>query len=81
MPGGDPAAYVQQQLGRRAWDEDAVPGRVRLSIGAAAAARRIPARYATVEPDGVVACIVSTRGSWSQEFLVWMPLIDAPMQV
>ena len=27
------------------------------------------------------ACIVSTRGSWSQEFLVWMAMMDAPMQV
>src|SRR5246500_5085018 len=34
VPGGDPAAYVQQQLGRRAWDEDAVPGRVRLAMAA-----------------------------------------------
>jgi predicted DNA-binding transcriptional regulator YafY len=80
VPGGDPAAYVQQQLGRRAW-EDAVPGRVRLGLAAAAATRRIPGRYATVEPDGHDACIVSTRGSWSQEFLVWMALMDAPMEV
>src|SRR5262249_13199139 len=76
-----PAAYVQQQLGRRAWDEDAVRGRVRLAVSAEAAAQRIPARYATVEPDGDTACIVSTRGSWSQEFLVWMARMDAPMQV
>jgi hypothetical protein len=81
VPGGDPAAYVQQQLGRRAWDEDAVSGRVRLSLSAEAAARRIPARYATVEPDGDDACIVSTRGSWSQEFLVWMAMMDTPMRV
>ena len=80
VPGGDPAAYVQQQLGRRAW-EDAVPGRVRLGLAAERATRRIPARYATVEPDGDDACIVSTRGSWSQEFLVWMALLDAPMEV
>ncbi len=80
VPGGDPAAYVQQQLGRRAW-EDAVPGRVRLGLAAERATRRIPARYATVEPDGEHACIVSTRGSWSQEFLVWMALLDAPMEV
>jgi predicted DNA-binding transcriptional regulator YafY len=80
VPGGDPAAYVQQQLGRRAW-EDAVPGRVRLGLTAEAATRRIPARYATVEPDGSDACVVSTRGSWSQEFLVWMALMDAPIEV
>jgi predicted DNA-binding transcriptional regulator YafY len=80
VPGGDPAAYVQQQLGRRAW-EDAVPGRVRLGLTAEAATRRIPARYATVEPDGSDACVVSTRGSWSQEFLVWMALMNAPIEV
>ncbi len=80
VPGGDPAAYVQQQLGRRAW-EDAAPGRVRLGLTAEAATRRIPARYATVEPDGSDACVVSTRGSWSQEFLVWMALMDAPIEV
>jgi hypothetical protein len=34
-----------------------------------------------VEPDGDDACIVATRGSWSQEFLVWMAMMDAPMQV
>ena len=80
VPGGDPAAYVQQQLGRRAW-EDAVPGRIRLGLAAETATRRIPARYATVEPDGRDACVVSTRGSWSQEFLVWMALMDVPMEV
>jgi hypothetical protein len=81
VPGGDPAAYVQQQLGRRAWDEDAIPGRVRLQMSAEAASRRIPTRYATVEPDGAEACVVSTRGSWSSEFLVWMAMMDVPMQV
>jgi predicted DNA-binding transcriptional regulator YafY len=81
VPGGDPAAYVQQQLGRRSWEEDAVPGRVRLGLGAEAAKQRIPGRYATIEPDGDGACIVSTRGSWSHEFLVWMALMDAPIEV
>jgi predicted DNA-binding transcriptional regulator YafY len=81
VPGGDPAAYVQQQLGRRSWEEDAVPGRVRLGLAAEAAKQRIPGRYATIEPDGDGACIVSTRGSWSHEFLVWMALMDAPIEV
>jgi predicted DNA-binding transcriptional regulator YafY len=81
VPGGDPAAYVQEQLGRRSWEEEAVPGRVRLGLSAAAATQRIPGRYATIEPDGADACVVSTRGSWSQEFLVWMALMDAPIEV
>ena len=81
VPGGDPAAYVQQQLRRRGVPEDAVPGRVRVALAADDAGRRIPSRYATVEPDGEDACVVSTRGHWSREFLVWMALLDAPMQV
>jgi predicted DNA-binding transcriptional regulator YafY len=81
VPGGDPAAYVQEQLGRRGWEEDPVPGRVRLGLPAATASQRIPGRYAIVEPDGDEACIISTRGSWSTEFMVWMALMDAPMQV
>jgi hypothetical protein len=81
VPGGDPAAYVQEQLGRRGWEEDPVPGRVRLGLSATAARQRIPERYAVIEPDGDDACIVSTRGSWSQEFLVWMALMDAPIEV
>ncbi|MFL5863117.1 MAG: helix-turn-helix transcriptional regulator [Solirubrobacteraceae bacterium] len=81
VPGGDPAAYVQQQLGRRGAGEDAIPGRVRLGLPAADAERRIPTRYASVEPDGDNGCIVSTRGWWSREFLVWMALLDAPMEV
>ncbi|MFL5859460.1 MAG: helix-turn-helix transcriptional regulator [Solirubrobacteraceae bacterium] len=81
VPGGDPAAYVQQQLGGRGAAEDAVPGRVRLGLPAAEAGRRIPTRYASVEADGDDTCIVSTRGWWSREFLVWMALLDAPMEV
>ena len=48
---------------------------------AADAGRRIPSRYATVEPDGDDACIVSTRGGWSRSFLVWMAMLDEPMEV
>ncbi len=54
---------------------------IRLQTPAAVASRRIPGRYATVEPDGEDACIVSTRGAWSRNFLVWMALLDEPMEV
>ncbi len=82
VPGGDPAAYVQRQLGNAgAGDGPADPGRIRLNVPAAGVTRRIPARYATVEPDGEDACIVSTRGAWSRQFLVWMALLDQPMEV
>ncbi len=83
VPGGDPAAYVKRQL-RNAGaggGDLAAPGRIRLAMPASNAGRRIPARYATVEPDGENACIVSTRGAWSRQFLVWMALLDEPMEV
>jgi hypothetical protein len=50
-------------------------------VPAARISRRIPGRYATVEPDGEQACVVSTRGGWSRDFLVWMALLDEPMEV
>jgi len=82
VPGGDPAAYVKRQL-RRSGDDDtpAARGRIRLGVPAARAGRRIPDRYATVEPDGDHACIVSTRGPWSRSFLVWMAMLDEPIEV
>ena len=82
VPGGDPAAYVKEQLrGAGSGEAQAPPGQVRLAIQAARAKARIPNRYATVEPDGEDSCIVTTRGSWSREFLVWMALLDEPMEV
>jgi predicted DNA-binding transcriptional regulator YafY len=82
VPGGDPAAYVKQQVQTRGGGDTAVaPGRVRLQIPAARASRRIPGRYVTVEPDGDQACIVSTRGAWSRNFLLWMALLDEPMEI
>ncbi len=58
-----------------------MPGRIRLALPATQASRRIPARYAQVEPDGDAACIVTTRGGWSRNFLVWMALLDEPIEV
>jgi predicted DNA-binding transcriptional regulator YafY len=80
-PGGDPAAYVKAQLRRGGGDAPAVPGRIRLAIPADQAGRRVPDRYATVEADGEQSCIVTTRGGWSRDFLVWMALLDEPMEV
>jgi predicted DNA-binding transcriptional regulator YafY len=82
VPGGDAAAYVRNQLRSQGVGEgEVVPGRVRLALPAAQASARIPGRYATVEPDGDDACIVATRGRWSESFLVWMATMDAPIQV
>jgi predicted DNA-binding transcriptional regulator YafY len=81
VPGGDAAAYVRMQLRAEPADREAVPGRIRLGVGAAEVRGRIPTRYATVQPDGEHSCIVTTRGAWSRSFLVWMALLDEPMQV
>ncbi len=66
VPGGDPAAFVKQRI-RGA--EPGEPGRVRLSLPAEQASGRIPSRYATVEPDGEDACLITTTGQWRRDFL------------
>jgi len=82
VPGGDPAAYVKRQLRTaRGSESAAAPGQIRLALPAADASRRIPNRCATVVPDGEHACIITTLGSWSRSFLVWMALLDAPIEV
>jgi predicted DNA-binding transcriptional regulator YafY len=83
VPGGDPVAFVRERL-RGVWDGEAseiVPGKIRLLVPAPRVRGRIPSRYATVEPDGDAACIVTSRGSWSRGFLVWMATLDEPMEV
>jgi predicted DNA-binding transcriptional regulator YafY len=82
VPGGDPAAFVKRRLrGAAEAEADATPGRIRVRAKAASVAKRVPARYATVEPDGEDACVVATRGPWSRHFLIWMALLDDPIEV
>ncbi|MGO9971227.1 MAG: helix-turn-helix transcriptional regulator [Solirubrobacteraceae bacterium] len=82
VPGKDPAAYVKQQLRRDgAGETPAARGRIRLHAPASEVGPRVPKRYATVEPDGEDACIVTTVGSWTHSFLVWTSLLDAPVEV
>jgi predicted DNA-binding transcriptional regulator YafY len=82
VPGGDPAAFVRQRLRSASADEpEAPPGSIRVHAGAARVAKRVPARYAAVEPDGEGSCIVTTRGPWSREFLVRMALLEESMEV
>jgi predicted DNA-binding transcriptional regulator YafY len=82
VPGGDPAAYVRAVIStERPGDGEAQPGRIRLSAPASRIRARVPSRYATVEPDGEDACIVTTRGAWSRNFLIWMAMLDEPMEV
>jgi predicted DNA-binding transcriptional regulator YafY len=82
VPGGDPAAFVKQQLRSAAADEpDAPPGKIRIHASAAEISKRVPDRYAMVEPDGGESCIVTTRGAWSRQFLVWMALLDHQIEV
>jgi predicted DNA-binding transcriptional regulator YafY len=81
VPGGDPAAFVKQRI--RGSGEEGEPGRVRLGMPADEARRRIPSRYATVEPDAEApeACLVTTVGQWRRDFLIWMASLDAPLEV
>lgn len=81
LPGGDPAAFVRRQLRGAAGEPEAPPGRIRMLVPAARMRERIPGRYAVVEPDGEEACVVTTRGAWSRSFLVWMAMLDEPMEV
>ncbi|HWE08264.1 MAG TPA: YafY family protein [Solirubrobacteraceae bacterium] len=82
VPGGDAATFVKQQLRSAAADEpDAIPGRIRVQVSAARISRRVPSRYATVESDGDESCIVTTRGAWSREFLVWMALLEDRFEI
>lgn len=84
VPGGDPAAFVRERLRGAREGEGPVtapPGRIRLHAPAARVRGRIPSRYAAVEPEGEAACIVTSRGAWSRGFLVWMAMLDEPMEV
>jgi hypothetical protein len=82
VPGGDPAAYVQQRLrADRTGEAEAAPGRIRLHAAADVMRRRIPTRYATVEPEGEGSCIMTTRGPWSHSALVWAALLGEPIEV
>jgi predicted DNA-binding transcriptional regulator YafY len=83
VPGGDPAAYVKGQLQRRGEERDGSgePGQVRVAAPAQQIRQKVPGRYATVEPDGEHACIVSTRGAWHAGFVVWMASIGEPIEI
>jgi predicted DNA-binding transcriptional regulator YafY len=82
VPGGDPAAYVRERLrGAREGEPDAVPGRIRMLAPAGRLRGRIPARYASIEPDGEDACIVTSQGAWTRGFLVWMATLDEAIEV
>src|SRR3954468_23614405 len=79
VPGGDAAAFVKKSI--RSGEGDVVRGRVRVDAPADVIGARVPARYATVAPEGPDTCIVTTTGRWSREFLVWMALMDAEVTV
>jgi predicted DNA-binding transcriptional regulator YafY len=83
VPGGDPAAFVRAQVqgSGSGPDEEVTPGRVRVAAPAETIRRQIPDRYASVQPDGADACLVTTRGGWKRDFIVWMATLGAPIEV
>jgi predicted DNA-binding transcriptional regulator YafY len=83
-PGGDAAAYVRSAIRSSSGSEEIdarLPGRIRLAEPAPAIRKRLSERWCAVEPDGEAACIITTKGGWSQSFLVWTALLDVPMEV
>jgi predicted DNA-binding transcriptional regulator YafY len=80
VPGGDPAAFVKRQL-RSSGESGAPVGQIRIEAPPETLRRRIPERYATIEPVGDGASLVTTRGPRSPYFLVWMSLLDEPIHV
>jgi predicted DNA-binding transcriptional regulator YafY len=81
VPGGDPAAFVKERLRTSSGDVDRPSGRVRVHASAGEMAKRIPARYATVEAESEGTCIVTTRGAWTRQFLVWMADLERSFEV
>jgi predicted DNA-binding transcriptional regulator YafY len=81
VPGGDPAAYLRQQIRGDRGESEAIPGRIRVHASAEAIRARVPERHATVDADGEDTCVVTTRGAWSRSFLIWMAMLDEPMEV
>lgn len=81
IPGGDAAAFVKKSIRGGEGAGVVARGRVRLRAPADVIGARVPARYATVAPDGPDACVVTTTGRWTREFLVWMAMMDAELTV
>ena len=80
IPGGDAAAFVQAHAGRSG-ELGAASAIIRLQMPAAAVEERIPLGTATVEGVDDNSCVVTTLGPWSVTFLLWMTLLDVPMEV
>ena len=81
VPGGDPAAFVKQRLQSAGNEPEAAPGRIRVHADLARVRRRVPVRHAIVEPEDDERCIVTTRGAWSRQFVLWMTLLDEPIEI
>jgi len=80
VPGGDPAAFVKERLRSAGSEPDAPPARIRIHADAARIRKRVPAAYASVEPDGA-GCIVTSLRGWSRQFLMWIALLEEPMEI
>lgn len=81
VPGGDPAAFVKERLRSADSEPDAAPARIRVHADAAGIRKRVPAAYANVEPDGDGACILTSLRGWSRGFLVWVALLEEPIEI
>ncbi|HWT93755.1 MAG TPA: WYL domain-containing protein, partial [Solirubrobacteraceae bacterium] len=55
--------------------------RIRVHAPAAQVAPHVPPRQATVTPDGPDACVLTSAGGWTRQFLVWAALLDHELTV
>jgi predicted DNA-binding transcriptional regulator YafY len=82
VPGGDPAEFVRERLRSASGEEsDAPPATIRIAASATQIRKRVPAAYASVEPDGDEACIITTHRAWSRQTLIWIALLEEPLEI
>jgi predicted DNA-binding transcriptional regulator YafY len=81
VPGGDPAAFVKERLRSAGSEPDASPARIRVHADAARIRKRVPAAYASVDPEGDDTCILTSLRGWSRGFLVWVALLEEPIEI
>ena len=76
-----PPTSSEQLRASGAGEAAAAPGRIRLAGARRPGQPADPGALRDRRARRRDACIVTTRGAWSRSFLVWMALLDEPMEV
>jgi len=74
----DPVDFVQRAVSTSAYRFHAT---VRVHAPAERVRPHVPPRQATVTPDGADACVLTSVGGWTRQFLVWTALLDLDVTV